>query len=147
MVEDIQDKWSRLSLIEEENFLLELNEDGVAETQKKGDRSLVGKVYIDRLIGREVLASTLAKIWRISKLATMLECGSNSFTVTFMTHVDKQKVMDGGPWFFDNSLFVLKLFNGFSQPGKTKFDSEELWIQLHNLPLVYRNKLSLWKAD
>lgn len=101
---------------------------------------MVVKLFMNRIIGREVLALTLAKIWRVSKLATMQDFGSNVFTITFAMHAYKQKVMVGRPWLFGNSLFVLNVFEGFSQPSRINFDREEFWVQLHNLSLAYMNK-------
>lgn len=63
MMDDIQEKWSRLKLTEDESNVLELDGEGVTETKEKGDRSLVGKLFIDHAVGKEVISSTMAKIW------------------------------------------------------------------------------------
>ncbi|KAF5443043.1 hypothetical protein F2P56_035638 [Juglans regia] len=83
----------------------------------------------------------MAKVWKISKHAVFHECGANVFTLTFATHADKYKVLDGKPWLFDNGLFALKLFDGLNQPNKIRFDCEEFWVQFHNLPLAYMNRV------
>ncbi|XP_042983175.1 uncharacterized protein LOC122312593 [Carya illinoinensis] len=140
-MEDIQERWSKLRLLESEASVLNLDEEGSTVTKEKGDRSLVGKVFSDRMVSKEVLASTMAKVWWISKRADFHECGSNTFIVTFATIADKLKVLSGKPWLFDNNLFALKLFDGFNQPSTIKFDSEEFWVQLHNLPFAYMDRV------
>lgn len=76
----------------------------------------------------------------MSKPTVFQECDPNLFTVTFDTYVDKQKMMEGRPWLFDNCLFILKLFDGFSQLSKINFDSELFLVQLHNLSFAYMNR-------
>lgn len=41
---------------------------------------------------------------------------------------------------FDNFLFALKLFDRIIQPTNISFDSENFWIQLHDLPMVCINR-------
>lgn len=71
----------------------------------------MGKVYMDRTIGREVIAATIAKVWRVSRQARFQEIGSNIFSITFATQAEKMRVIEGRPWLFDNHLFILQLFN------------------------------------
>lgn len=66
--------------------------------------------------------------------------GVNTFIITFKTHADKLKVMDGRPWLFDSHMFILQVFDGFSQPQHWKFDREVFWIQFHNLPMAYMTR-------
>lgn len=82
----------------------------------------------------------MANIWSLSKPEIFQEVGTNLFVIVFNTHVDKQKVEKGRPWLFDNSLFVIRRFEGESQSRKINFDHESLWVQLYNLPLANTNR-------
>lgn len=87
--------------------------EGFDESMRKGDHSIIGRLYMDCFFGKEVLGTTMAKIWKISKPAMFQECGQNMFVITFATHAKKEKVLAGRPWLFDNCLLVLKIFDGF----------------------------------
>ncbi|XP_040994394.1 uncharacterized protein LOC121240945 [Juglans microcarpa x Juglans regia] len=137
-MENLEEVWDRLQLNEEENVSIEINlseESGV-----KAKRSLVGKIISNRVISKEVVRRTMEKIWRVGKLLEFHEFRANSFIITFANPGDKNRVLGGKPWQFDNCLFVLKPFDGFTQPHKMRFDNEEFWVQMHNLPLACMNK-------
>ncbi|XP_035539649.1 uncharacterized protein LOC118344020 [Juglans regia] len=58
------------------------------------------------------------------------------FVISFENQKDRERVLEGKPWLFDNQLFVLKLFDGLTPPRKMNFDFEEFWVHLNNLPLA-----------
>ncbi|XP_042952214.1 uncharacterized protein LOC122289295 [Carya illinoinensis] len=138
-MEGLEGMWENLRLTEKESSLIKLG--GMEERMReKGGNSLVGKIWIDRQIGREFVESTMGKIWRVSKPARFQEIGSNMFIITFFTHADMDRVMDGRPWLFDNHLFALKLFDGLAQAQSIVFDTEVFWIRMLNLPLGSMNE-------
>lgn len=53
---------------------------------------------------------------------------------------NRDRVLRGRPWLFDNHLFVLKIFDGHIQPSKIYFDKEFFWVQLYNLPIRRMNR-------
>lgn len=81
-------------------------------------------------MGKEVLKKKMGKIWKISKLAFFRDVGKNLYTITFDIEVDKQHVMDGRPWLFNNKLLVLKQLDGFSQSKPPSLDTEYMY-KLH----------------
>lgn len=100
----------------------------------------MGKVISDRIIGNEVVRRIIEKIWRVGKPLEFHELRSNSFIITLANPGDKNSVMEGKPWLFDNYLFVLKMFNEITQSHKMCFKQEEFWVQIHNSPLACMNK-------
>ncbi|XP_042954547.1 uncharacterized protein At4g02000-like [Carya illinoinensis] len=136
---ELEDLWENLKLTEEECSEIDLGEMD-AKIRVEGSRSLIGKVWVDRQIGKDIVEKTMARVWRLSKPAIFKDLGSNSFVISFATHVDKERVMDGRLWLFDNQLFTLKLFDGMSKPQEVNFESEVFWIQMLNLPLGIMNE-------
>lgn len=53
-------------------------------------------------------------------LATFKEVGKNCLTITFTTDAEKQRVVEGKPWLFDNNLFALQALDGSKQLAKTQ---------------------------
>lgn len=70
------------------------------------------------------------------KMAIFTKVERNVFIVTFNTDADKQRVMGGWQWLFDKNLFVLKYLEGCVQANAIPFDTEAIWLQLHNLPMT-----------
>lgn len=69
-MEGLEELCGNLCLTEEEKVGIELESESEDAVREKGDISLIGKVCMERVIGKEVLASTLGKIWRIRYPAT-----------------------------------------------------------------------------
>lgn len=44
--------------------------------------------------------------------------------IAFNNHVDKVRVMVGRSWLFDNHLFILQLFDGYTQSNKWIFEKK-----------------------
>lgn len=82
----------------------------------------------------------MAKIWTISRRAKFHEVGPNIFVVEFANQKDKQRIMEERPWLFDNHLYLLLTFDGFTPPHKMLFNTKRFWVQLHKLPLKCMNK-------
>ena len=53
--------------------------------------------------------------------------------------MEKDRVLNGGPWSFNKSLLVLRE-PGMTQPSKIKFETSAFWVRLYNLPLGARTK-------
>lgn len=84
MMEDFEEKWKDLRLLDEERTVIEIDDDILSDLLLKEQRSLMGKFCSTRLISKEVLETMLAKIWRISKEAQFTEVSPNIFAIVFL---------------------------------------------------------------
>ncbi|XP_042962524.1 uncharacterized protein LOC122296794 [Carya illinoinensis] len=123
----LEEKWKGLRLREEEEAVIELEEEWQSELGLKEQQSIMVKICSTRTISREVVETTMGKIWRISKAAQFYGA-------------DKEKVWSGRPWLFDNQVLVMKEFDGFTPIQSISFDTESFWVRLHNLPLSCMTK-------
>ncbi|XP_042983285.1 uncharacterized protein LOC122312689 [Carya illinoinensis] len=139
-MEEIEEKWQHLRLLEDEEQAITFDEDVGEELKHKRECSLVGKFCMDRNVSKEVLENTMKKVWRISRPAKFQEVGTNVFTISFANIADKQRVWSGRPWLFDYHLFVLKPLDENIPPQKMKFLQERFWVQLHDMPLSCMNE-------
>ncbi|KAG6658375.1 hypothetical protein CIPAW_04G156400 [Carya illinoinensis] len=97
----LEAQWGKLRLSEEEKVIVDVGEEAEEEVWEQGERSVIGKICMERLIGSEIISLTMGKIWRINKPAEFREVGDNKFVVIFRSLTDKLLVMDGRPWLFD----------------------------------------------
>lgn len=82
----------------------------------------------------------MKKIWKVSEPMIFHEIGENFFVITFENSGDNKIVLGGHPWLFDNYLFVLRSFDGTTQPHLMNFSYESFWTQMHNIPLGCMNR-------
>lgn len=80
-MEKIEELWDKLQLIEEEDVAITFDDEGVEEIQKKGDLCLIGKIWMERIINRGIIESTMANIWRLSTNARFKEVRPNMFII------------------------------------------------------------------
>ncbi|XP_042969019.1 uncharacterized protein LOC122301691 [Carya illinoinensis] len=139
-MEKLQEMWETFQLNDEEGEAIELEEEGSSEVQRKGERSLIGKIWSERVIGKNIVENTMGRVWRLSKPAIFTEVGRNVFVITFATHADKNRVESGRPWLFDGNIFVMNVFDGYTPLGHMSFDKAAMWVQFHNLPLAGMSK-------
>lgn len=97
---------------EEEQIGITMGEAVLEEEHIKERRSLVGRICTDWSISRDTIQTTMGRIWRLHKVASFKEANKNLFIVTFSTETEKQRVMAGRLWLFDNNLFILWSLNG-----------------------------------
>ncbi|XP_065636245.1 uncharacterized protein LOC136070338 [Quercus suber] len=50
------------------------------------------------------------------------------------------KVLAGEPWSFDKYLVAMQEFDGTKDVKDMKFDQATFWVQVHDLPLRFRNR-------
>lgn len=68
-MEDLEDRLGLLTLTEEEVVPIDINGEEIENAQRKGKRYLIGKVCMERVINKATIETTMAKVWRLSKLA------------------------------------------------------------------------------
>ncbi|XP_021750424.1 uncharacterized protein LOC110716098 [Chenopodium quinoa] len=138
MAEDITDRWARLKIMEEEGVVADLGgQEDVAPPENIG-LSLVGKILTIRSYNFEAMQRTLKQVWSLSRDVVFRKIENNFFMIQFFHWRDKEKVIDGAPWTFDNNILLLKEVQGNEQPDLIDIKHCPYWIRLYNLPLDSR---------
>ncbi|KAL5736787.1 hypothetical protein ACOSQ2_031575 [Xanthoceras sorbifolium] len=106
------------------------------EGSKKLALSLVGKLLAGRQTNREAFRIMIPKIWRLTNEVSVELVRDNIFAFHFQNALDKNRVLAGGPWNFDNSLLILEEPRGWGDISKMSFSKADFWIQIHNVPLL-----------
>ncbi|KAL5797702.1 hypothetical protein ACOSQ2_002522 [Xanthoceras sorbifolium] len=78
----------------------------------------------------------IPKIWRLTNEVSVELVRDNIFAFHFQNALDKNRVLAGGPWNFDNSLLILEGPRGWGDISKMSFSKADFWIQIHNVPLL-----------
>lgn len=138
-MKSLEEKRKSLQLTEDEHKEILFDEEKVIEANKRGECSIIGKIQAERIINKEVLRSTLVKIWKTSKIFTVINIRPNLFLIKFESHSNKKRVLQNRPWLFSSFLFVLKQLNGCIPPSKMNFNTKVFWVHMHILPITCMN--------
>ena len=60
----------------------------------------------------------------------------NVFTFQFKDEGDRQRVLSGSPWSFDDALIVMEIPVGKGSIETMEFRYADFWIQIHQVPLL-----------
>ncbi|KAF5447575.1 hypothetical protein F2P56_033117 [Juglans regia] len=140
MTDDITRRWETLKLTENAKEELVLPDEVVLSTSIKGQHWLLAMIFNDRTVNKEAFQSTMAKVWNSEGWITFKEFGVNKFLLEFQLLKDKEKLLQGRPWSFDQQLICFIDFNGGLSSSEVQFQFEPFWIQIHNLPFARMNK-------
>ncbi|XP_021723977.1 uncharacterized protein LOC110691367 [Chenopodium quinoa] len=139
MAEEIIAKCSNLRIDDDDVGIVDLG--GVKSTEQANnfDLLLIGKVLTDRPYNVEDFRVTMKKSWALQNNLVIRVLGPNLYAFQFFHWRDKEKVLNGRPWCFDNMLLILKEIDGNEQPEQIPLTQSPFWIRLKNLPYNYRS--------
>ncbi|KAJ8758931.1 hypothetical protein K2173_002710 [Erythroxylum novogranatense] len=102
--------------------------------------SLVGSFLTQKPIHMQSMKDTLASLWRPVMGVYIKDIDPNRFIFQFFHERDMQRVLDDGPWTFDNQLLLLKTFCSTDQPESMPLYKADMWVQVHKLPVGFMSE-------
>ncbi|KAK9272740.1 hypothetical protein L1049_003117 [Liquidambar formosana] len=96
--------------------------------------SLVGKVFTEKSVNKKALRSTIRLMWNVGKEVKIVDVGNSMIHVKFQSDFQMKKVIERGPWMFDNHLLLLKRWERGIHVKNVEFLSITFWIQVWGLP-------------
>ena len=130
-MEDLENKWQRLSLTESEERKVDLT-----RNKKNLNFVLAAKFFMRRSINIEAVARTFCPIWHTRGSFEVSDGGNNIALIAFELEVDVEKVLQGEPWAFDRHLVSFLRYDGTESVQNLWFEKTTFWVQLHNLPFA-----------
>lgn len=141
---NISEKYANLSINEDEGEGLVLEEMPVEEGGVDNTFCLVGSLLTTRRMNFEAMKETLASIWKPVKGVYMEETSyPNLFIFKFFHVMDMQRVLNDGPWTFNQQVLLLKKLEGDEQMSQIKIKDLYIWIQVYDLPIGFNSDFIL----
>ncbi|XP_010672836.2 uncharacterized protein LOC104889341 [Beta vulgaris subsp. vulgaris] len=139
MAGELIEQCRNLRINDAESKILEISEldDGIDEDQVY--LVLVGRLVTERSFNIEAFKRTMIQAWGVNKRMVIRMIGANRFVFQFFHWRDKEKVLEGRPWCFENQLLILNAIDGEDQPADVPLTYSPFWIRLKNLPFNYRS--------
>lgn len=134
MADDLATRCHSLSLDDEESTVVDLGGSNSGDNSAKVSLILVGKLLSGRPFNVDAFKRTMTHSWGLSQNIVMRIIGSNLFVIQFFHWRDKEKVLVGRPWCFDQKLLVLKEITCNEQPFDVSLTQSPFWIRIKHLP-------------
>ena len=126
---NIEDLWSRFSLMEEE-------EQGANVSQKKEVTivRLAAKFFTKRVVNAEAISRTFKPLWKPIGEMKIRDIGGNILLFEFDNVMDLERELQFEPWSYDKSLVIFQRAVYVESAPQLAFNSVTFWVQLHNVP-------------
>jgi hypothetical protein len=140
MIDSLDELCGQISLTEWEKVGIQVTEEEVASTRAIGGKCLVGKIWTEKSVNKEAFWTVLIGIWRIVGDVKIKELQDNLWLFKFYDVLNKNRIMEGRLWSFDQQILVLNDFNGRTPPSQLDFSHSLIWVQVHDMLLLCMNK-------
>lgn len=87
---------------------LKASERAVEELYSTG---LLGKLWADRVINKNVVKAIILKAWRTSNGVQIVDLKDNVYLFKFASEGDCKRIMELGPWNIEGYPLILKMWN------------------------------------
>ncbi|XP_075511118.1 uncharacterized protein LOC142546988 [Primulina tabacum] len=132
--------FANLSLSTEEEEELVFESSDIQTPDQNSEFCLVGRFLTDRLINFNIMRNRLAEIWRPVRGMAVKEIRPNIYLFQFFHSMDLSRIMDGGPWTFDNFLLIHQKLQPGEVPTNVPLYFVNFWIQVHDLPMGFMSQ-------
>ncbi|TXG59653.1 hypothetical protein EZV62_014226 [Acer yangbiense] len=105
---------------------------------------LIGKIMSCKAVNRGAFMRVIGRIWQVSRGFEVESVSGNMFSFHFQNEDDRQRVIWGSPWHFDDALLVLEKPVGKGLIESLKFNLAEFWIQIHQIPIICMSRKIGW---
>lgn len=106
----------------------------VPQSVEINELTLVGKLITTRTINHKAIVSILSAAWNLGSNIKFHQLDRNTISCTFSRKVDRDRILDTGPWAVKGDILVLS----FWPPERTLAELDlswcSAWVQIHDIP-------------
>lgn len=110
------------------------------EETKRFNLCLLGRLWTDSTFNAGALQATIKQIWRVKDGVEIRIIGDNLFSCQFFTWRDKERVIQGEPWWFDKTILVLCEMKVNEQPSSLRPHNTPFWVRVCDVPFNLRSE-------
>lgn len=80
------------------------------------------------------MQNVIASLWRPREGMEIHDLCDQRYSFVFFHVLDIQKVLEGGPWTFEQSLQVYHCLQEDEDPHVVQLNTMDIWVQIYDLP-------------
>lgn len=140
---DLQEDCARVSLQGEEIGGIDLGilDEGGIVPEFDPNLCLIGKFITDRPINASIMEQTLAAVWRPVMRMYVKELEPNLFLFMFNHVLDLERIVEKGPWSFEQNLLVTTRMEQGMNPSAVDLHYADFWVQVYDIPCGFMSEL------
>ena len=134
MADDVATGLGKMKLTSDEEEVIPIFDEGRLEALESCSLSLIGKFLTCKPFNKRAAKNTLRKAWGLENSLQIIEVGPNLFQFKFQLEFDMVRIIQDGPWAFDNQLLLLRQWQKGMTVENIKLEHASLWIQIWGAP-------------
>ena len=107
MADDVATGLGKMKLTSDEEEVIPISDEGRLEALESCILSLIGKFLTCKPFNKRAAKNTLRRAWGLENSLQIIEVGPNLFQFKFQSEFDMVRIIQDGPWSFDNQLLLL----------------------------------------
>ena len=137
---DIQELLKNLDLRDSEINDVYLGKEAVASMKQNLRWMAVARVHTLKSFSDVSFREKMESAWGLAREFSFRAVAENLYVLQMFCLGDWLRVTEEGSWLFRQQGVMIEPFDGAVQPETVKLDSLAVWIQIHKIPPLYRNK-------
>jgi hypothetical protein len=101
------------------------------------EHCLIGRILTDKQIRFGHLKDRLSHVWKPGKKVTILQAEDGRYLFQFNHRLDAAKVLEEGPWLFDNFNIIVERIAPGVVPASVELNHLDIWLQVYRLPFGF----------
>lgn len=134
MADEVIGGLGNMKLMSDEEEVISISDEGRLEALESCNLSLIGKFLTCKPFKKRAVKNTLKSAWGLEDSMQIIEVGSNLFQFKFKLEFDMSRVLQDGPWLFNNQLLLLQRWQKGMIVGNIKLEYSFLWVQICGAP-------------
>lgn len=139
--QSLEDMYAKMTLEEEDEGGVLVGEEPI--TNDVQTYVLVGRFLTDKNINFNAMQNVLASLWRPKEGMEVHDLGNSRYSFVFFHMLDLQKVMEGGPWTFEQSMLVFHHLSRNEDPHLVTLQEVDIWVQIYDIPKGFMSETIL----
>lgn len=95
---------------------------------------LVGRFLTDQSYNFNIMRSRMANIWKPVRGVLFKDIGNGRFLIQFYHSFDMTRILEGGPWSFDNRPLIIHKLQIGDIPTQVELNKLAFWVQIYDIP-------------
>ncbi|CAH9081571.1 unnamed protein product [Cuscuta epithymum] len=140
-MEEIANKYKDMVIGDQEEELV-FEEEALEGEDGLGKQELypvVGTVITNKMVNFSALRNLMASLWMPGKGISIKAIDEKRYMFTFYHPIDMKRVLEDGPWIFEQNLLVLRALQPGDVPLSVPLNEAKFWVQVHDIPYDFMN--------
>lgn len=130
--EALEDMYAKLVLEEDyEGGVVVSSSEVVAQKQMY---VLIGKFLTEKSINFNAMQNVMATLWRPKEGMEVHDLVGFRYSFVLYHKMDVQKVIEGGPWSFEQAMLVLHELTPTEDSSMVELQNADIWVQIYDIP-------------